>query len=144
MAGQRKGLNRCEFIGFLGADPEMKYTPSGRPVATLSLGVTRRWQDKSSGEWQKDTQWVPIVAWGDLAEWCAKRLTKGNCVYVEGRWQTRSWDKPDGSKGYKTEIVASDVNLLERKEQGQGVGDELDGEADLPALGDPADDELPF
>lgn len=142
MPGRRKGLNDCRFIGFLGSDPELRYTPNGRAVATFNIGVTRRWKDNANGEWQEKTDWVPIVAWESLAEWCAQNLTKGNCVFVDTRMQVRSWDdKGDPTKKvYKTEFIARDINLLERRDDAGGGG----FSPDLPDDDDPADEDLPF
>ncbi|MGB9723954.1 MAG: single-stranded DNA-binding protein [Chloroflexia bacterium] len=107
-----RGLNKVMLIGHLGADPEMRYTPNGRAVTTFRIAVSRTWKDPSTGEQQQDTQWVRIVTWAQLAETCARYLTKGRQVYVEGRLQTRTWDTPDGSRRSITEVVAQDVILL--------------------------------
>lgn len=107
-----RGLNKVLLIGNLGADPEMRYTPSGKAVTTFRLAVNRTRRDQASGDQQRDTQWFTVVAWENLAEICNRYLSKGKQVYVEGRLQTRTWDKPDGSKGYATEVVAQEVILL--------------------------------
>jgi single-strand DNA-binding protein len=119
MAG--KSLNRVTLIGNLGKDPEVKYTPSGTPVAKITIATNERFKDKS-GEWQDRTEWHNVVLWQRLAEIAGEYLKKGGKVYIEGRLQTRSWDdKQTGQKRYATEIVANDLILLGgRAESGGG------------------------
>lgn len=109
-----RGLNKVMIIGNLGRDPEMRYTPSGKPVTSFSVAVSRSWV-KPEGERTETTDWFNVVAWGRLAEICSQYLTKGSMVYVEGRLETRSWEAENGQKHYRTEVVASDVNILERR-----------------------------
>ncbi len=112
-----RGLNKVMIIGHLGRDPEMRYTPSGRPVTTFSVGTSRTWLS-SDGERHEETEWFNVVAWGSLAEICNQHLRKGQQVYVEGRLQTRRWDDADGRKHYTTELVAREMIMLgERKEE---------------------------
>ena len=119
MAG--KSLNRVQLIGNLGKDPEVKYTPSGTPVAKLTIATNERFKDKS-GEWQDRTEWHNVVLWQRLAEIAGEYLKKGGKVYIEGRLQTRSWDdKTSGQKKYMTEVVGSDLILLGGR--GDGGGD---------------------
>lgn len=136
-----RGLNKVMVIGHLGRDPEMRYTPSGRPVTTFTLAVSRSW-NRADGERHTETEWFNIVAWGNLAEICKQYLVKGQQVYVEGRLQTRRWDDKEGQKHTNVEIVANEMMMLgERREAAQGVEDQPsapDGEA--PG----ADDEFPF
>jgi single-strand DNA-binding protein len=107
-----KSLNKVMLIGNLGKDPEVKYTPSGVPVAKFSLATNERYKDKG-GEWQDRTEWHNIVAWQRLAEIVGEYVKKGSKVYIEGRLQTSSWeDKQSGEKKYRTEIVANDLVLL--------------------------------
>ena len=87
------GVNKVIIIGHLGRDPEMKYTPSGVPVANFSIATSETWKDKNTGEKQEKTEWHRIVAWNRLAEICGEYLKKGSQVYLEGKLQTRSWDK---------------------------------------------------
>jgi len=138
-----RGLNKVLLIGNLGADPEMRYTPSGKAVTTFNIAVNRMRRDQSTGEQQKDTQWFSIVAWEQLAEFCTRYLAKGRSVYVEGRLQTRSWDAPDGSKRYKTEIVAQEIILLDRAPASApeaGAPAPAEEDLDQPLT----EDELPF
>jgi len=138
-----RGLNKVLLIGNLGADPEMRYTPSGKAVTTFSVAVNRVRRDQASGDQQKDTQWFNVVAWEQLAEFCTRYLTKGRSVYVEGRLQNRSWDAPDGSKRYKTEVVAQEIILLDRPPAAGAPETGLPAEPDLLDQ-PPLDDELPF
>ena len=118
MAG--KSLNRVQLIGNLGKDPEVKYTPSGTPVAKITIATNERFKDKS-GEWQDRTEWHNVVLWQRLAEIAGEYLKKGGKVYIEGRLQTRSWDdKQTGQKKYATDIVANDLILLGGRGEGGG------------------------
>ncbi len=109
-----RGLNKVMIIGNLGRDPEMRYTPSGKPVTSFSVAVSRSWV-KPEGERTETTDWFNVVAWGRLAEICSQYLTKGSLVYVEGRLETRSWEAENGQKHFRTEVVASDVNILDKR-----------------------------
>lgn len=108
-----KSVNKVILIGNLGKDPEVKYTPSGTPVAKFSIATNERYKDKT-GEWQDRTEWHNIVAWGRIAEITGEFLKKSSKVYIEGRLQTSSWeDKTSGAKRYRTEIVAGDLMMLD-------------------------------
>jgi single-strand DNA-binding protein len=106
-----RGLNKVMVIGNMGRDPEMRYTPSGKPVTSFSLASSRSWTTPS-GERREETEWFNVVAWGGLAEICNDKLFKSQQVYVEGRLQTRSWEDESGQRHYRTEIVASDMIIL--------------------------------
>jgi single-strand DNA-binding protein len=106
-------MNKAIFDGNLGKDPETKYTQSGKCVCTFSVGVSSGWGDK------KRTDWINVVVWDKRAETCSQHLHKGSKVLVEGRIQTRSYDANDGSKRYVTEVVANEVEFLDRKPQGE-------------------------
>jgi single-strand DNA-binding protein len=95
----------------------MRYTPNGKPVTSFSVAVSRSWM-KPEGERTETTDWFNVVAWGRLAEICSQYLTKGSMVYVEGRLETRSWEGENGQKHFRTEIVAGDVNILDRRGRG--------------------------
>jgi single-strand DNA-binding protein len=111
-----RGLNKLMIIGHLGRDPEMRYTPSGRPVTTFSVATTRTWHS-SNGERHEETEWFNVVAWGSLAEICNQHLRKGQQVYIEGRIQTRRWEDAEGTKHFTTEVVAKEMIMLgDRKE----------------------------
>lgn len=109
-----RGLNRVQIIGNLGRDPEMRYTPNGKPVTSFTVAVTRSWV-KPEGERAEKTEWFNVVAWDRLAEICSQHLAKGSLVYVEGRLETRSWEAENGQKHYRTEIVANEMIILERR-----------------------------
>jgi single-strand DNA-binding protein len=111
-----RGLNKVMIIGHLGRDPEMRYTPNGRPVTSFSVATTRTWTS-SEGERREETEWFNVVAWGNLAEICKAHLTKGQQVYIEGRLQTRGWEDDDGKKHFRTELVANEMILLGDRRQ---------------------------
>lgn len=111
------GLNKVMIIGNVGTDPEMRFTPSGSPVASFRL-ATSRFYTSSDGERKQETEWFDVVTWNKLAENCNQFLTKGQRTYVEGRLKTRSWEGQDGQKHYRTEIVASSVLFLDRRPTG--------------------------
>lgn len=106
-----RGLNKVMIIGNLGRDPEMRYTPSGRPVTSFNVATTRSWTTYD-GERREETEWFNVVAWGPLAEICNTHLTKGQQVYVEGRLQTRGWEDQQGKRHYRTELVAQEMIIL--------------------------------
>ncbi len=133
------GINKVIVVGNLGKDPELRHTPQGQAVANFSVATSESWNDKS-GQKQERTEWHRIVVWGKLGELCAKYLSKGRQVYVEGKLQTRSWDDKDGQKRYTTEIVASTVQFLGNN-AGAGAsrssGHESSGPSDADAFGAP-------
>ena len=113
-----KGLNKVMLIGRLGKDCEVKFTHGGMAVANFTVATSESWKDKQSGEKKEKTEWHRIVAWGKLGEICGQYLQKGSQVYVEGRLETRSWEQ-DGIKKYSTEIICSDMQMLDSKQSGQ-------------------------
>jgi single-strand DNA-binding protein len=117
------GVNKAILIGNLGADPELRHTQSGTPVATFRIATTERFTDRN-GERQERTEWHNIVAWSRLGEICNQYLKKGKQVYIEGRIQTRQWEDQSGNTRYTTEIVANNMTMLGR------VGD---GPMDVPS-----------
>ncbi|MBI4670653.1 MAG: single-stranded DNA-binding protein [Chloroflexi bacterium] len=134
-----RGLNKVMIIGNLGRDPEMRYTPSGKPVTSFSVAVSRTYM-KPEGERAEVTDWFNVVAWGRLAEICSQYLTKGSMVYVEGRLETRSWEGDNGQKHYRTEVVANDVNILDRKGRPDDSGalDSALGDISAPGTDEPS------
>jgi len=138
------GLNKVMIIGNLGKEPEMRYTPSGRPVTTFTVAVSRSW-NTADGERHTDTEWFNVVAWGKLAEICKQYLNKGQQVFVEGRLQTRRWEDKEGVKHNTVELVANEMMMLgERREAAHAnAGEE-------PAAGESVEapveneDEFPF
>ena len=113
-----RGLNKVIMIGRVGREPEMRYTPSGRPVTTYTIGITRSW-NSSDGERHFETDWFNVVAWGNLAEICKQHLTKGQLIYIEGRLQTRYWEDTEGNKHSSTEIIANEMILLSDRREAE-------------------------
>jgi single-strand DNA-binding protein len=107
-------VNKVILIGRLGKDPEVKYTPSGAPVAKFSLATDEAFKDRS-GEQQKRTEWHNIVAWNKLAEICGQYLTKGKLVYIEGSIRSRQWEDQAGNKRTGYDIVARTMQMLGSK-----------------------------
>ena len=114
-------VNKVILVGNLGRDFELRYTPGGAAVGTLSLATTEVWNDKS-GQRQEKTEWHRVVLWGKQAESLHEYLLKGRQIYVEGRLQTRQWDDRDGNKRYTTEIRGDRVVLLGGRGAGDGGG----------------------
>ncbi|MDR0305340.1 MAG: single-stranded DNA-binding protein [Chitinispirillales bacterium] len=115
-------INKVILIGNLGKDPEMRFTPQGKPVTSFSLATTERWTDKS-GQKQERTEWHNIVFWGRQAEVANQYLKKGSSCYVEGRITTRSWEDKDKVKRYRTEIEGLALQFLGSAGGGGGRGD---------------------
>ena len=114
-----KSVNKVILVGNVGKEPEVKYTPSGLPVAKFSVATSERYKDKS-GEWQEKTEWHNVIAWQRLAEIVGEYVKKGSRLYLEGRLQTSSWDdKRSGEKKYRTEVVASDIVLMGGESEGR-------------------------
>ena len=139
-------INKVILVGRLGKDPEIKSTPGGTTVAKFTMATDEKFTDKS-GEKQERTEWHNIVAWSRLAEICGQYLRKGSLVYIEGSIRTDSWeDKESGQKRYRTEIVAREMKMLDRKrdsDEGGGYGARRPAAA--TAGGPPEDDdEVPF
>ncbi|MCP3678716.1 MAG: single-stranded DNA-binding protein [Deltaproteobacteria bacterium] len=136
------GVNKAILVGNLGADPEIRYTPSGTAVTNFRI-ATSETRNNKEGVKETTTEWHRIVAFGKLAEICGEYLAKGKQVYVEGRLQTRSWEDRDGNKRQSTEIVASTMQMLGR------AGDKGEVPQDSNAAkgggeDSPIDDDVPF
>ncbi len=137
-----RSLNKVELIGNLTRDPELRYTPQGTGVCTFGLATNRSWVTEG-GEKKEDVEYHKIVAWNKLGELCSQLLTKGRKVYVEGRLSTRSWTGQDGAQRQTTEIVISDMIILDSKRaEGEGSSEH---EVPMPQEFDemPADDDAP-
>ena len=138
-------INKVILIGRLGADTELKYTPSGVAVASFNIATNENWKDKDGGD-QEKTDWHRIVAWRKLAEICGEYCKKGQLVYIEGKLQTRSWDDKNGVKRYTTEVVADTMQLLGSR----GDRSEPAAETTVAEMGEPgpatssSNDDLPF
>jgi len=107
-------LNKVMVIGNVGSEPEMRFTPSGKPVTSFRV-ATNRVYTTPEGEKKEETEWFTVVAWNRLAEQCNQFLNKGRLVYAEGSMRTRSWEGQDGQKHYRTEIIANRVSFLDKK-----------------------------
>jgi single-strand DNA-binding protein len=139
-----RGLNKVMIIGNLGRDPEMRYTPSGKPVTTFTVATSRSW-NTVDGERHSDTEWFNVVSWGKLAETCKQYLTKGQQVYIEGRLQTRRWEDKEGIKRTTVEIVAAEMMMLgERREANHGPAGEEPATSEEPENQPENEDEFPF
>jgi single-strand DNA-binding protein len=139
-----RGLNKVMIIGNLGRDPEMRYTPSGRPVTTFTVATSRSW-NTADGERHTDTEWFNVVTWGNLAEICKQYLTKGQQVYIEGRLQTRHWEDKEGVKHSTVEIVAMEMLMLgDRRDQNHSPAGEEPLASEEPDGQSGAEDEFPF
>ena len=136
-------VNKVMLIGRLGADPEVRYVPSGSAVANFNLATNRSFKDKE-GKVQEQTDWHRIVAWSRLAEFAKQYLRKGMRVYIEGRLQYRDWQDKDGGKRNATDIVANDIQMLE-----SGAKGAISTAPDVPDIpedtgGGAEDDSVPF
>lgn len=129
-----RGLNKVIIIGNLGRDPEMRYTPSGKPLTKFRVATNRSWTD-AEGERQTETEWFNVVAWGKLAEICNQYLTKGQQVYVEGRLHTRTWQDADGNDRTAVEVIAKEMIMLSNRDSSE---DDVDEENEK------MEDEFPF
>ncbi len=144
-------VNKVILVGNLGADPESRYLPNGDAVTNIRLATTDTWKDKNSGERKEMTEWHRVVFYRRLAEIAAQYLKKGSQVYLEGRIRTRKWQDKDGQDRYTTEIEATEMQMLGRRE---GMGEAPPREsaperkpAAAPASGsgfDNFEDDIPF
>lgn len=154
MAG--RGINKVILIGNLGADPEVRYMPSGGAVCNLSVATSESWTDKQTGEKREQTEWHRVTVYQRLAEIAGEYLKKGSKVYLEGRLRTRKWQGQDGQDRYTTEIVANDMQMLDSRGGGTAnFDDNAAAESGAPAAPDKTsapdntgiedfDDDIPF
>ena len=126
-----RGLNKVLLIGRLGQEPEMRYTPSGKPLTKFRMASERNWTT-ADGEKKSETEWFNVVAWGKLAEICNQYLKKGQQIYIEGRLHTRRWQDDEGSNHSSVEVIAQEMIMLD--------GRPANGMIAEP----PAEDEYPF
>jgi single-strand DNA-binding protein len=110
-----RGINKVILIGNLGKDPEVRYMPSGGAVANITVATSESWKDKKTGEQQDKTEWHRVVMFNRLGEIAGEYLKKGSKVYIEGKLQTRKWQGQDGQDRYTTEIVASEMQMLDSR-----------------------------
>jgi single-strand DNA-binding protein len=136
-----KDLNKVMLTGYLGADPEMRYTSQGSAVTTFRVASSRRWKS-ADGVDHDDTEWFRVVAWDKLGEICNQYLTKGTRVYVEGRLQTRKWQDQTGADRYSTEVIANDMIILSSRQDRPAASADYDApveeEAPTPRRSAPA------
>lgn len=141
-----RSVNKVILVGNLTRDPEKKETASGQSIVTFGLATNREWVTRS-GEKHSLAEYTNIAVWGNLADICHQYLRKGRLVYIEGYLKTRSWDTPEGVKMHRTEVVATDMIMLQKRED---AGDPMDtpaNSAPAPAMGNddpgmPSDDEM--
>ena len=147
-----KSVNKVIQLGFVGHDPEVKYTAGGIPVGRFSLATNERFKDKS-GKFQDRTEWHNIVVWRKLAEMVGEFVSKGSHLYIEGKLQTAGWeDRQSAEKKFRTEVVANDLILLGSREKGTGAQPAGSDKAEKSKSTDPAvaraaeisDEDLPF
>lgn len=130
-----KDLNKVMIIGRLGKDPELRYTQSGQAICSFSVASGRSWRDAGGGQ-HEETEWFRVAAWDKLGEVCNQYLAKGTRVYIEGRLQTRKWQDQQGQDRYSTEVIASEMIMLDAPGARQAERDP--GRADV----EPGDDEV--
>ncbi len=123
-----KDLNKVQLTGYLGADPDMRYTDQGSAVTTFRVASGRTWKDRD-GNKHDDTEWFRVVAWDKLGEICNQYLNKGTRVYIEGRLQTRKWTDRDGQDRYTTEVIAQDMIILSSRNE-RGAAPDIDDSYD--------------
>lgn len=133
-------LNKVMLIGRLGADPEIKYTQSGSPVANLRIATDESYTDRN-GQRQEKTEWHTVIAFQRTAEICQQYLHKGSLVYIEGKLQTRKWQDKNGQERYTTEIRVDRLQMLERRQEGNAPAQQS---ATQQAHEEPGWDECPF
>ncbi len=140
----KRGVNRVMLVGSVGKDPESKHLPSGSMVINFSVATSESWKDKQTGQQQELTEWHRCVCFGKLAEIIAQYVKKGSKLYIEGSLRTRSWEQ-DGAKRYATEIVVSEMQMLDGKPQDSG---QQPGQGRAPVQSAPKqdnfDDDIPF
>lgn len=153
-----RGVNKVILIGNLGGDPEVRYTPNGGAVANVTIATSEAWKDKQTGENHDRTEWHRVVFFNRLAEICGEYLRKGSKVYVEGRLQTRKWQDKNGQERYTTEIIASEMQMLDSRSAGassssgshsdsqsQGMPESMSKSSSAePAGAEAFDDDIPF
>jgi single-strand DNA-binding protein len=154
-----RGVNKVILVGNLGADPEVRYLPSGGAVTNITLATSESWKDKQSGQTQERTEWHRVVLFNRLAEIAGEYLRKGAKVYIEGSLRTRKWQDKNGQDKYTTEIVGSEMQMLDSKgsAMGQAAHSEPSSGYSTPQsnqaepsyspndmMHEPFDDEIPF
>ncbi|TNF09440.1 MAG: single-stranded DNA-binding protein [Gammaproteobacteria bacterium] len=139
-----RGINKVILIGNLGNEPEAKYLPSGGAVTNITVATSESWKDKQTGQQQDRTEWHRVVFFNRLAEIAAEYLKKGSKVYIEGSLRTRKWQGQDGQDRYTTEIVASEMQMLDGKSENSSQPQQGAGKPDPDPGFDQFDDDIPF
>lgn len=137
-----RSINKVIIIGNLTRDPEMRQTPNGQNVTTFGVATNREWMTKDGGR-KNSAEFHECVAWSRLAEICAQYLKKGQLVYIEGYLKTRSWDSPEGTKKFKTEIVVKDMIRLEKRSKEGGEEDYVPAEENSFSESEENDNNMP-
>lgn len=140
-------LNKVMLIGRLGADPEMRYTPSGDPIATLRLATTRRWKDRNTNERKEETEWHRVTFFGSLGKIAGEYLKKGSTAHIEGRLKTNKFEK-NGVETYATSIIGENLILLDKRDgassESQSAGASQQDKSSPQDYEDGFDDDIPF
>lgn len=139
-----RGINRVILIGNLGKDPEVRYTNDGKAIANITLATSESWKDKNTGEQVEKTEWHRVVFFRRLAEVVGEYLKKGSKIYIEGKLQTRKWQDDNGQDRYTTEIVASEMQMLDSRGSSTGSSQPQSAPAQAAPSGDEFDDPIPF
>ena len=143
-----RGVNKVILIGNMGADPEIKYMPSGEAIANLRIATSESWKDKTNGEQVERTEWHRVIMFRRLAEIAGEYLKKGSKVYIEGKLQTRKWQNKDGADQYTTEIVANAFQMLDSATTGAQQNKPAQSQHDSDKANgyqpDDFDDPIPF
>lgn len=137
-------LNMAQLIGYVGAQPELRYTSTGTPTMRLRVATTEKWKDRESGENREHTEWHQVVLFDRLAEVVGEFVNKGDMLYIEGRLRTRKWLSQDGTDRYTTEIVAETMRMFPKKkpEAGKDAGGSFES---TQSFADASDDvDIPF
>jgi single-strand DNA-binding protein len=125
--GMARGINKVILVGNVGVDPDVRYMPNGNAATTLSLATSESWKDKQTGEKQERTEWHRVVCFNRLGEIAGEYVKKGSKLYVEGSLRTRKWQDQQGQERYTTEIIASDIQMLDGR--GASTGDYTESQA---------------
>jgi single-strand DNA-binding protein len=115
-----RGINKVILVGNVGVDPDVRYMPNGNAATTLSIATTESWKDKQTGEKQERTEWHRVVCFNKLGEIAGEYVKKGAKLYVEGSLRTRKWQDQSGQERYTTEIIASDIQMLDSRSNATG------------------------
>ena len=129
-----KGINKVILVGNVGVDPELRYMPNGNAVTTLSIATSESWKDKVSGEKQERTEWHRVVCFNRLGEIAGEYVRKGSKLYLEGSLRTRKWQDQQGQDRYTTEIIASELQMLDSKGAGGNNNSSMGGYDDMQEM----------